>query len=173
MHHLQPYQPPRSRLAGRPDLEPRETVALLLGNLFQREEATARSILDCLYEVAAGHLIDQKIPVRALRWPLKGVARYSKPVFRLFALRWFKKHCPDLITEWLFNYVRSGQMVADADLAGLEDSAVIDVTPISPTLSPLVLQQAAEINALRGRIGWLTGTLVITLTLVSVNWLTH
>jgi hypothetical protein len=147
-----------------------QRVALLLDNLFQREEATARSILDCLYEAGATGLIDQKVAVRALRLPLKGMARCSKPVFRIFALRWFKKNCPWLITEWLFKYAKLGDSPAPS---GLDHTPVIDVTPIRPSLPPLVLQQAAEINALRGRVGWLTGTVVVMLTLVGWNWLNH
>ncbi len=168
MHNLQTYQFPLSRPVSQSDRQQMETVALLLDNLFQREEATARSILDCLYEVGAIRLIDQKVPVKVLRWPLKGVARYSKPVFRLFALRWFKKNCPWLITDWLFNYVKFGETPGSATL---DNSLVIDVTPIRPSLPPLVLQQAAEINALRGRVGWLTGVLVVMVTLAGLNWL--
>jgi hypothetical protein len=101
MSNLQTYPTQLSSQVSQAELERIETVALLLDNLFHREEATARSILNCLYDVGSVRLIEQKVPLKALRWPLKGIARYSKPIFRLLALRWFKKNCPWMITDWL------------------------------------------------------------------------
>jgi hypothetical protein len=86
----------------------------------------------------------------------------SKPVFRLFALRWFKKNCPHLITRWLFNQVRFEQVAMSLPEA---DDRLIDVTPLPRALPPLVEQQAAEINALRLRVGWLTLALIILMVI--------
>jgi hypothetical protein len=83
-----------------------ENILLLLQNLFEREEATAKIILDSLYEIGSVNLINRKVPSRPLKSITKAIARFSKPVFRLFALRWFKKNCPRLIAEWLHSLVQ-------------------------------------------------------------------
>jgi hypothetical protein len=156
------------------EMERVEEVMRRLETLFQREEATAKFILDCLYDVGSVRLIDQRVPIQALRWPLKSIARLSKPVFRVFALRWFKRNCPWLITRWLFNLLRfDGPLLIEID----ENPAqVIDVAPqieaIPPHIeAPLLERQAAEINALRGKVGWLTAAVVLLLVLGGMNWL--
>jgi hypothetical protein len=83
-----------------------DDILLLLEHLFEREEATAKLILNFLYDVGSVNLINSKVPTRSFRGVLKWIARMSKPVFRLFALRWFKKNCPRLITEWLHSLVK-------------------------------------------------------------------
>ncbi|MEB3290065.1 MAG: hypothetical protein VKI82_09115 [Leptolyngbya sp.] len=160
------------------EVERVEEVLRLLENLFQREEAVAQSVLDCLYDVGSARLIDQKVPINALRWPLKGIARLSKPMFRLFALRWFKRNCPWLITRWLFNLLRfDGPLLIETE----DMTPVIDVAPTDAALppvglpprieAPLLERQAAEINALRGRVSWLTAVVLLLLVIGGMNWL--
>ncbi len=174
MSNLQTYPTPLSSQVSQAELERIETVALLLDNLFHREEATARSILDCLYDVGSVRLIEQKVPLKALRWPLKSIARYSKPIFRLLALRWFKKNCPWMITDWLFSQAWAGGIApsVDADV----DPPIIDVSTILPAISPsseepLVVRQAAEIDALRGQVVALTIMVLVLLTFAGLKWL--
>jgi hypothetical protein len=81
-------------------------VLLLLDSLFEREEATVKMILDCLYDVGSVNLINQKFRRRPLNRLMKAIARLSKPAFRLYAIYWFKKNCPQLITNWLGTKVR-------------------------------------------------------------------
>lgn len=157
MQNLQSYRSLRSGADSQAELERMQDVFILLDNLAKREEATVKAILDCLYEVGSTRLINQRVHVRALRGPLKGIARFTKPVFRLFALRWFKKNCPRLITKWLFNQVKFKELSLPLDET---DVKLIDVLPAPNALPPLVEQQAAEINALRTRIIWLTCALV-------------
>jgi GGDEF domain-containing protein len=76
-------------------------VLLLLDNLVQREEATVKIILDCLYDVGSINIINQKVGFRPMNRFLKAIARLTKPAFRAVAWRWFKGNCPQLITEWL------------------------------------------------------------------------
>lgn len=83
-----------------------DDILLLLENLFEREEATAKMILDCLYDVGSVNIINSKVPTRTFGRVLKWVARMSKPAFRVVALYWFKKNCPRLITNWLHSLVR-------------------------------------------------------------------
>ncbi|WP_347566307.1 hypothetical protein [Scytonema sp. UIC 10036] len=77
-------------------------VLLLLNHLAKNEEATVKLILDALYDVVSVNLINKKLRNRSLNSVAKSVARMSKPVFKIFALRWFQKNCPQLIAEWLY-----------------------------------------------------------------------
>jgi hypothetical protein len=163
MQNLQSYRSLRSAADSQTELQRMQDVFLLLDNLAKREEATVKAILDCLYEVGSNRLINQRVNIKALHGPLKGIARLSKPVFRLFAFRWFKKNVPRLITKWLFNQVKFGEVPLPLTET---DTKLIDVMPTPNALPPLIEKQAAEINALRYRIGWLTVALVILLVIL-------
>jgi hypothetical protein len=76
-------------------------VLILLQNLSNDQEATVKLILDCLYDVGAVNLINQKIRCRPLNRMTKSVARISKPAFRAIGWYWFKQNCPQLIANWL------------------------------------------------------------------------
>lgn len=76
-------------------------VVRLLEVITVREEATIKMILDCLYDVGSVNLINQRVRIRALNRLVKWIARFTKPAFRIIAFRWFKKNCPQLITNWL------------------------------------------------------------------------
>lgn len=76
-------------------------VQLLLQNLINNEEATIKLIVDCLYDVGSVNLINQKLRLRPVNRMMKLIAKMSKPMFRIFAWYWFKKNCPQLITNWL------------------------------------------------------------------------
>lgn len=81
-------------------------MRLLLENLFEREETTIKMILDCLYDIGSVNLINKKFPAQPLNPLMKSLARTSKPVFKIIALRWFKRNCPELLTNWLQNKVK-------------------------------------------------------------------
>jgi hypothetical protein len=100
------YLEAERRLEERQEEERMRDVLLLLSNLFQREEVTIKLILDCLYDVGSVNLINQKFRFRLLNRLMKSIARMSKPVFRIFAVRWFHKNCPQLITDWLHSQVK-------------------------------------------------------------------
>lgn len=76
-------------------------VTLILENLFTREEATVKLILECLYDVGSANLINKKVRFRPLNRFVKAIASMSKPVFRVWGFRWFKNNCPQLIANWL------------------------------------------------------------------------
>ena len=80
-------------------------VQLILENLFYREEATLKIVVDCLYDVGSIHLINQKMKHRSMNRFMKMVARFTKPIVQMMAVRWCKKNCPELITEWLYSQV--------------------------------------------------------------------
>ena len=83
-----------------------QEVLLLIDSLFQREEATFRIIIDCLYDVGSLNLINKKFHSRYLNFIMKAIARFSKPIFRIYALYWVKKNSPKLITNWLASQVK-------------------------------------------------------------------
>jgi len=150
---------------------------LLLTNLTEREKATVKAILDSLYDVGSVRLINKKITVQALRGPLKGIASLSKPVFRIFAWRWFRRNCPELITKWLYQQVRFGDRsllleAVENEVEPIEvlpspelPPAIAEKQPDTAAIAPIIEQQAKEILALRGRITVLS-TVVLMLTLV-------
>jgi hypothetical protein len=76
-------------------------VSILLESLFAREEQTIKLIIDCLYDVGYVSFINKKVRWRSINSIAKSVAKMSKPVFRIFAWRWFQKNCPQIITNWL------------------------------------------------------------------------
>ncbi len=171
MQNLQRQQQSPSNQERQTEIECIQEVMLLLDNLFNREEATVKSVLDCLYDVGSIRLINQKVSIKALRGPLKGVARFTKPVFRIFALRWFKKNSPWLITRWLFNQVKFEDKPSASQPTD-DEVTLIDVVPVQNTLPPLVEKQAAEINSLRDRVSWLTVTVIVLAFLGCLNLLT-
>ena len=76
-------------------------VTLILENLFAREEATVKLVLECLYDIGSANLINKKVPFRPLNRLAKAIANMTKPAFRFWGYRWFKNNCPELITNWL------------------------------------------------------------------------
>ena len=168
MQDFQTYRTLLTHEESQAELKRMQDVLLLLDNLAKREEATVKAILDCLYEFGVVRLINQKVNVKVLRGPLKSMACFSKPVFRLVAWRWFEKNCPRLITCWLFDQVKFAHHPLPLEQ---DESLLIDVVPVRHMLPPLVEKQAAEINALRDRVGWLTATVVLLLALMCFAFL--
>lgn len=99
---LVPKTPEEKRL----EKERIHDVLLLLEHLVEREEATVKLILDCLYDIGAVNLVNKKFQNRQLNGMMKLIARLSKPVFKIVALYWFKKNCPQLIANWLYGKVK-------------------------------------------------------------------
>ncbi|NJL47278.1 MAG: hypothetical protein HC929_07010 [Leptolyngbyaceae cyanobacterium SM2_5_2] len=174
MEPVQTSLPKSLTKASRAEQERIEEVLLLLENLFQREDAVAKSVIDCLYEVGAVRLIDQRVPLKILQWPLKGFAYYSKPLFRRFAVRWVKRNAPWMITCWLFEQVKfEGEPLPfEADSSPAIDVALVqEPLPALPPVNPLLERQSQEINALRSRVSWLTGAVVILVVFGCLNLL--
>lgn len=82
-----------------------QDVLLLLQHLAEREEATVKMILDCLYDIGSVNLINKKITYRPANRILKYIANMSKPAFKVIGVIWFKKNCPKLIANWLHEQV--------------------------------------------------------------------
>ncbi len=76
-------------------------IFLLLEQLVEREEITFKLIIDSLYDVGSINIVNKKFRNRPLNGFLKAIAKTSKPVLRIVALRWLKKNLPTLLTNWL------------------------------------------------------------------------
>jgi hypothetical protein len=130
-------------------------VLLLLNNLFEREEATVKIVLDCLYEVGSINLVNQKVSNFTLNRLVKSIAKFSKPVFRLVAIRWFKKNVPTLLTNWLRLQV---------SFKPLETKVVTEIPANEINTLPEV-KIDSEVQKLRSQVRVLTGFLVATIAL--------
>ena len=97
---------PKLSEAKRVEMEQKKNVMLLVENLMEREEATFKMIIDCLYDVGSVNLINKKFRMRPLNRVMKLIARLSKPSFKAIAFYWVKKNTPELITDWLLGKVK-------------------------------------------------------------------
>ena len=88
------------------EIEHKKNLMLLVENLMEREEATFKMIIDCLYDMGSLNLINQKVSVRPLNRVMRLITRLSKPSFRAIALYWGKNNTPELITDWLLRKVK-------------------------------------------------------------------
>ncbi|MEL4896891.1 hypothetical protein P9B04_15765 [Crocosphaera sp. Alani8] len=97
---------PKLSEAQKLEIEQKKNVMLLVENLMEREEATFKMIIDCLYDLGSLNIINQKVSPRPLNRVMRLIARLSKPSFRAIAFYWVKKNTPELITDWLLKKVR-------------------------------------------------------------------
>jgi hypothetical protein len=142
-----------------------QEVLLLLIHLVNHEETTIKLILDCLYDVGAVNLVNQKLPRSPLKGPAKGVAKLSKPVVKVIALRWFKKNGPELIANWLrlkvaFISPQTTPMsvtspVANVPPTALPDSVNLEVRRLQTQVRVLSGVSIGAIAALSGILIWL------------------
>jgi len=162
----------RSMDETRRETERMQDIMLLLQHLNAQEETTIKMILDCLYDVASVNLINQKFQNRRLNRFLKAIAWMPKPAFRIFAMRWFKKNSPRLITRWLYNKVSfkppappsapvvpsSAPVIAEAQASAI----TLAGTPVSDliTTEATVAERDRQIRYLRSQVRVLTGLLV-------------
>lgn len=100
------YQFIKSTQPSQLETERLRDIFILLTSLIEREQATIKLIIDCLYDIGYINLVDQKVRFRSLNWVAKLIAKTSKPVVRGLAWRWFTRNCPQLITEWLYSKVK-------------------------------------------------------------------
>lgn len=129
-----------------------QDILLLLEHLVRQEEATAKTILNCLYDIGSINLINKKIPQRPLNRASKSIARISKPVFSIIALRWFQKNSPKLIASWLYSQVSFEEPVEVQATEYIQEN-----TPIESELPN------REIKRLRSQVRLLAGTSVVAI----------
>jgi hypothetical protein len=155
----------------RTEAERMQDVRLLLDHLSRSQETTIKLIIDCLYDVGAVNLINQKIQPQPLNRLSKSVASISKPAFRIIAYQWFKKNCPELITNWLHKKVSFGAKPTTLDKLNAQ---VVEVLPPSTSSQPpLIVSQ--EMKRLRAQVRILAGMLVGAIALFggATLWLVY
>ncbi len=158
MSQIVPYANPTTKLAPRQvakdtqmSEERMQDVVLLLERLAAHDETTVRLIMDCLYDVGSVHFINQKMPNPLLNRLMRGTTKLSKPVFRLFAVKWFQKNCPQMIADWLYTVATMQAPTMQAPMAKAETPpATIEV------LQQLEVSQQ-QVRALQTRVRCLTG----------------
>jgi hypothetical protein len=156
-------EPPEELAHKHLTVEQMHNVRLLLQNLVNSEEATVKLVLDCLYDVGAVNLIDQKFHPRFLNKTMKLIARMSKPVFRVFAWHWFKKNSPQLIANWLQTQVAFVAPVAKPK------KVVVEVPQVEPYYSLETDNLNREVKYLRHQVRWLTAITVVALSALGIT----
>jgi hypothetical protein len=123
-----------------------QDVRRLLETMFEREEVTVKLIMDCLYEIGAVNLINRRVANQPLNQLARWIARLSRPVFKIFALRWVKRNCPHLITNWLFNQVKfePRKQIAQVVQAAETVQAIEDRQAYGQALLPSGLPRGAD-----------------------------
>lgn len=81
-------------------------IQLLLQDLFVREEATVKLILEYLYDIGAINIINKKFPLPPLNQFLKSLVGIPKPIAKRLLIRWFQQKCPALLAKWLYRKVK-------------------------------------------------------------------
>ncbi|MDZ8085283.1 MAG: hypothetical protein RMY16_06760 [Nostoc sp. DedQUE12b] len=159
--------PPENLAEKYMEAERMHDVLILLQNLVNSEEATVKLILDCLYDVGSVNLINQKLRLKPLNRVMKLIARMSKPVFKTLALNWFKKNCPQLITNWLHT------QVSFENLQKTPEQVAIEVVQLEPYSIPQRESLSQEIKNLRYQVRWLAGIsiMAIAVLIVRATWL--
>jgi hypothetical protein len=158
MSQITPYNHPTTKLAAnrlapsrlaqdaQMEAERMQDVVLLLERLAAHDETTVRLIMDCLYDVGSVHFVNQKMPNPLLNGLMRRTTKLSKPVFRLFAVKWFQKHCPQMIADWLYTVATMQAPTAKAE---------------TPPETIEVMQQLEvsqqQVRALQTRVRCLTG----------------
>ncbi|MBD2569422.1 hypothetical protein [Anabaena lutea] len=142
-----------------------QDVLLLLENLIDREEITIKLILNCLYDVGATNLINQKIQFRTLNRTLKVISKMSKPAFRMIAWQWFKKNCPNLIANWLRSKIEFTR-VENVTVEIVRENQDANLNSLSPTE-----YQIYEVKHLRSQVKLLRGILVGAVTVLAGSFI--
>ncbi|TAE61352.1 MAG: hypothetical protein EAZ76_15985 [Nostocales cyanobacterium] len=167
-----------------------QDVTLLLENLVEREEATVKLILNCLYDAGATNLINEKFPSPPINKSLRFVSKMSKPVVKMIAWQWFRMNCPQLIADWLrtkinFQTIATPQVetakikTAQIETAKIEtakiETAQVEILVETPQLSSHAVKtseyQLYEVKQLRDQIKMLTGVLFSVIILLSGGFL--
>ena len=146
-------------------------VLLLVKTLISQEEMTIKLIIDCLYDIGATNLINQKFQFGTLNKTLKFITKISKPAFKILAWQWFKNNCPDLITGWLQSKVAFPRVEASKIEVVLEN----ETTNIASSSQFPNQNQIDQVKRLHLQVKLLTGILVATVTMFSggLIWLSY
>lgn len=170
---MNPENPVNRSVEDQIKAERKQDILLLLQHLVQNEQVTVRLILDCLYDIGATNIINRNIPAQPFKGMTKGAARLSKPLFRAYALRWFKQNCPELITNWLLAKVEFKQKLVKRRQKKI--NKIVNDMPIPTATPPQVSpdETLREVKLLQSQVRVLTGTLVLAIAALGATavWL--
>ncbi|MGI0481200.1 hypothetical protein ACN4EE_10445 [Geminocystis sp. CENA526] len=141
-------------------------ILLLLDQLFRREEATAKGIVGCLYDIATINIINKYCPLWGINATLKYLTRFPRPMAQSLGVKlYLQPQCPKLITDWLYTLVEFSQ----------EKIPVIEAEIMEKELLPTLQKNKLEIKSLEQKVTFLTGSLVATFAIFigSFAWITY
>lgn len=116
-------------------------LLIVLEELFQREEATAKRVIGCVYDIAVINWVNQNVP-GFLNPLVKYGARFPRGIAQHLGLKFFlQPKCPKLITDWLYS--------------------LVEFAP-APKQLP---QKQTEVEQLQKQVRLLTGSLIFTVVL--------
>ena len=146
-----------------------QDVILVLTHLFEREEATVKIVLSCLYDVGAENLKSKKVRSRALKKVLSILSKILKRPLTFAGLLWFKSQVPQLLADWLQSQVAFDPPEAQKETIEMEANQAMatDIPPAADVRAAVVEElRLQEIQKLRGRVRLLTGSLIVTIALL-------
>lgn len=135
-------------------------ILLLLQNLSYREEITIKLIIDCLYDIGANNIINQKFHSYFMNGTFKRIAKFSKPVFRMIAWRWFKKNFAQLTTNWLYEQVKFNQVTTPQPAP----KVVVEQVQIQKDLPATLADKNREVKYLRSQVRFLVTIFILAIT---------
>lgn len=149
-------------------------VHLLLEHLIRNEEITVAIIIDCLYDIGSVNLINQKFPRRPVNGVMKWIARFSKPVFRIVALRWVKRNCPRLVTNWLHKKVAFKNVEKQVQQIK-EEVAAAEISEVKTQAELEAERLSTEVRQLRSQVRVASGVAITAIVALSgmMVWLAY
>lgn len=141
-------------------------ILILLEQLFQREEAAAKAIIGCLYDIATINLINKYLPLWGINSTVKYLTRFPRPIAKSLGVKlYLQPKCPQLITDWLYTLVDFSE----------KQIPTLDTKVMTNELLPMLNNSKLEIKSLQKKVKILAGSLVITIAMFSGSfmWISH
>lgn len=143
-----------------------QEILIFLDQLFKREEATAKGIVGCLYDIAMINLINKYFPLWSINITLKYLTRFPRPVAQSLGVKlYLQPKCPKLITDWLYTLVEFPE----------KETLTLEAEIVANELLPILKQSKLEIKSLHKKVKLLTTSLVVTIAIFggSFVWIAH
>ncbi|WP_017294550.1 hypothetical protein [Geminocystis herdmanii] len=141
-------------------------ILLLLDQLFRREEATAKGIVGCLYDIAMINIINKYCPLWGINSTLKYLTRFPRPLAQSLGVKlYLQPQCPKLITDWLYTLVEFPE----------QKTPILEAQVVERELLPTLQKNKLEIQSLQQKVQFLTGSLVATFAIFigGFAWITY
>ncbi|BAQ64303.1 hypothetical protein [Geminocystis sp. NIES-3709] len=141
-------------------------ILVLLDQLFRREEATAKAIVGCLYDIATINIINKYCSLWGINFTLKYLTRFPRPLAQSLGVKlYLQPQCPKLITDWLYTLVEFLD----------QKTPIIEAEIIEQELLPTLQKNKLEIESLHQKVKLLTGSLMATFTIFvgGFAWITY